>query len=336
MIMSGVQQLDWEAAAALLHDAQRFLLVTHAIPLPDGDAVGSIVGLARMLKQQGKDCTLLIAAPISDRFAFLTADAGIVSLDTLPASFHWDAVVALDCSRLDQAGGAQSVVESCHAPLLVIDHHATNPLYGAVNLVDSSVTSACALVHALAQRMSLPMDEGTATALLTGMVTDTLCFRIDGVTADLLTQAADLMRLGAPLKLIIENTLSRLQAGTLALHARALSRARCEDGVYWAAVLDEDFRATGLEPTSSYGLQSLLITDRCCQIAAVFAQLGDHVAVELRAVPGFDVSQIARQFGGGGHVGASGFQSDQPIDDVIAAALPLLRQIAAQGTPLYE
>lgn len=314
-----------------LQAANAPLLVCHVAP--DGDAIGGLTGLGQALHGLGKRPTLACADPVPAHFHFIPAAETIVHEITAP----FDLVVALDCSDISRIGGFVDLPAFKEVPLINIDHHLTNRYFGDENLINASVASTCEIVLQLLEYMALPIDVDIATSLLTGIVTDTRGFRTNNVTANVLQAALRLMERGASLPQIAYYGLDRRPTEAILLWGAALAQLEIEDGIIWTAIPLSMRQSTGHTGNGDAGLVSFLIGAEDADAAAVFTELADEqVDVSLRATAGFDVSQVALQFGGGGHALASGCTVQGSLEDVqerVLAALEtdLTRQRQSDG-----
>ena len=177
-----------------LRRAQRLLLTSHANP--DGDAVGSTLAAARLLRQLGKAAVVWLHDPVPRIYRALPGAERIHVGDEPPADFPglFDAVVVMECPSLDRTG-LEDALDGL--PLYNIDHHLGNGLYGKVNWVDTAAPAVGEMVYRLARAMNLAIDRDTANALYLTLVTDTGGFRFSNTTAAAFDAAADLVREGA-------------------------------------------------------------------------------------------------------------------------------------------
>jgi phosphoesterase RecJ-like protein len=308
-----------ERSRDLLAGCSRPLLVTHIAP--DGDAVGSLLGLGWALRVQGAAATLTCQDPLPIRFDFLP---GFNEVTSEPEG-DFDLLVSLDCSSPDRMGSIESHTGS--VPLLNIDHHVTNLDFGTVNLVDAEAVSTTHILYDLISDLGVALDERIATCLLTGLTTDTRGFRTSNVTSDVMRIALELMEAGALLPVITRNGLDRRPVGALRLWGAGLSRLKVVDGVVWASLPLEVQRAIGCEGLGDAGLTNLLLSAEEANVAVVFVETSNgQVEVGIRSVPGFDVSGIALELGGGGHPRASGCRVSGPLEEAEKRILAMLRE----------
>jgi phosphoesterase RecJ-like protein len=320
----GLTQAALEQAHQLIRSAQRPLLICHISP--DGDAIGSLVGLGRALRQMGLSPTLACADPISSSFSHIPDTEEIVSKIEGQVSDSFDLIIALDSSDMKRLGPFSDLPGFRDVPLLNIDHHATNVDFGDVNLVDRAASSAAEIVLHLLETMAVPLDADTATALLTGIVGDTRGFRTNNVTPQVVEAALRLMKAGASLPDVARHALDARSTAAIRLWGEALARLQFQDRVIWTNIPLAARRAAGYTGNGDASLVSFLIGDKDADAAAVFVEREDErVEVGLRARPGFDVAQVALQFGGGGHALAAGCTLPGPLEEAQARLLTVLK-----------
>jgi phosphoesterase RecJ-like protein len=322
--------LEWDKAEALLNDAQSVVIVTHVGP--DGDAIGSLLGLAHSLRRLGKQVITAVDDGVPDDLAFLPgAEAVLPSLDSTAA----DLVIAVDCGDESRMGKVGQAALSGGVPLINLDHHRTNTLFGRANLVDLATVAAAEGVLDWVTRLNVPLDQEIALCLLAGLVTDTLCFRTDNVTSDTLGKAQRLMAAGAPLAEIVLRTVSRRTYAGLRLWGIVMPGVKLEDHVIWAVLTRAMFEQAGYSGHDDDGLVSTLVQVEEAYISAVFKEREDGgIEISFRAVPGFDTANIALELGGGGHKLASGATLYEPVETLVPRVIDLLKTEARRGSPL--
>jgi phosphoesterase RecJ-like protein len=316
------RQEHLEQARRLVQAAQHPLLISHVAP--DGDAVGSLTGLGRALRQAGLVPTLACADPVPTRFNYVPDVEKIVQDIQVP----FDLVISLDCSDMERLGRFTQMSTFGSVPLLNIDHHLTNLYFGDVDLVDALASSTAEVVLRLLDHMAIPLDADTATCLLTGIVTDTRGFRTSNVAAPVVEATLRLMQAGASLPYITHHSLNCRPLAAILLWREALSSLQVEGHVIWTSIPQAMRRATGYTGNGDAGLVSFLVSAEDADVAAVFVEREDgRVEVGLRAVPGFDVARVALQFGGGGHALAAGCTLPGPLEKAQAQMLKELRGV---------
>ena len=293
--------------------AQRILVVSHI--RPDGDAVGSLVGLGLALREAGKDIQMVLTDGVPASFRHLE---GSKQVRNRPEG-RFDFICTVDCSDLNRTGGA---LNGYPQPDLNIDHHITNLEYARINLVEPSAVATAEMLAELLPAVKLPLNQPVSAALLTGIITDTIGFRTSNVTPKALRIAADLMELGANLPEIYRRGLVDRSFEAIQLWGAGLENLNREGGLVWTTLTLADRRAIGYPGRDDADLINVLSSIEDADIAVIFVeQPKNKVKVSWRAQPGIDVSLVALSFGGGGHPSASGAEIEGRLDEVRSAVI---------------
>ncbi len=318
--MSVAVELD--AVADEVRSAQKFLLTTHENP--DGDALGSLLGMHELLKQLGKDSCMFLGA---DEFP-LPWEYRKMPLEEVrnapPDDIDERTVVFLDCGNIDRMPVDFLHRDSVH--IVNVDHHHDNTRFGTVNLVDPGASCTAEIVWELAKELGADITPAIGNALYIGLVTDTGKFMYTNTSPRSHRMAAELIEAGVDAHGIYRRLYEELPFARLQLLSRALGTVqRYDDGALTAATLERaDFEETGAVESDSEGIVDHLRSVDGTKVALLVRELlsDDPVRshkVSLRATDGtVDVSLIARQLGGGGHRQAAGASSDLPLDDLLA------------------
>ncbi len=305
--------------AGRLAKAQRFAVVSHINP--DGDAVGSVLGMGLALEQAGKQVWMALCHGVPPDFRFLPG-AERIGL-AIPEDVPIDMVIAVDAGDRERLGSA---LPADWRVDLNIDHHATNTHYGLLNVVEPDAPSTTSILARYLPRWGLSLSTEVATALLTGLLTDTLGFRTESVTPDTLRLAASLMEKGAPLSTLYYETMVAKSFAALRYWGFGLSRMQRDGALVWSYVTQADRDAAGYEMEDDADLVNRLITAREAQVALIFVERsGPRVKMSWRAKAGWDVSHLARQFGGGGHAAAAGAILPGTLEEVMPRVLQATR-----------
>lgn len=310
-----------EHAGTLMEGAARVTVISHE--RPDGDAVGSLLGLSLALMQAGKEVVPVLSGGVPGRYRFLPGSDQVVK--ETPA--ETDLVVAVDCAADDRFG--LDVGEFPRPPDINIDHHPTNTRYAAANIIDEGAAATTEMLHDLLPAWGYEIDNPVATNLLVGLVTDTIGFRTSSTTAHSLQVAADLVERGAALDEIYERALIRMSFVAAAYWGRGLSRLEHDDGIVWTSLTMEDRRRVGYPGPDDADLVNLLMTIDEARVVVLFVeQPSGKVKVSWRAEPGIDVAEVAEGFGGGGHRPAAGAMIQGDLTEVQEKVLRATRQAA--------
>ena len=311
--------------AQLIQSARRVLLVSHVAP--DGDAIGSMLGLALLLREQGKELALACEDPVPDIYTWLPGSADIVR----QAGGPFDLIVSLDCSDERRMG---SVFHEGLAgiPLLNIDHHVTNTLFGTVNWVDPSSVATTQMILKLADALDWALSAPVADCLLNGMVTDTRSFRTYNVDVEAMRAVLRLMEAGAALNEIARKALDRRPLASVRLWGQAIDGLQTDGEILWTEVTRAMRQRWGLSENGDSGLANFLSGVRESKAVVVFTERDNGtIDIGMRSVPGYDVAKVAHRLGGGGHPQAAGCTLEGDLATIKERVLDEVRQGLAEA-----
>jgi phosphoesterase RecJ-like protein len=299
----------------------RFVLATHENP--DGDALGSLLGMSGLLRGLGKETEIFIAPadlPLPVEYRIFELD-GLIQEP--PDDISKRTVVFLDCGNIDRIS-ARVLRDGAH--LINIDHHHDNTLFGTINYVEPTASCTAEMVWDLTRDLGVSLTPAIAEALYVGLITDTGRFMYENTGARAHIMAADLIEAGVDVPGVYRRLYEELPPQKLALFALALARVqRFDEGQLTLASLDaEDFARAEAEESYSEGIIDQLRAVQGTKVAVLVRELtggerrGQH-KVSLRATDDcVDVSAIARAQGGGGHRRAAGFTTSLAREELIA------------------
>jgi phosphoesterase RecJ-like protein len=318
---TGLATSDLARAGAELRDRDRFLLTAHEGP--DGDALGSLLGMHHVLTQLGKDSVMFLAAkefPLPLEYRFLPLEE---VFHEPPADMVDRTVVFLDCGNIDRM--PVDFLSSGGNFTINIDHHHDNTRFGDVNLVEVRASSTAEIVYDLARHLGAEITPCIAAALYVGLITDTGKFMYENTNAHTHRVAAELIDAGVDVDDTYRRLYEHVPLEKLKLVARALEgiRLHCEDRLAVSSITADDYAATGAGEEMTEGVIDHLRSIEGVRVAAVVRDLGNRGRaarkVSLRSSDGeVDVSAIARQHGGGGHKRAAGFSTDLELDALVS------------------
>jgi phosphoesterase RecJ-like protein len=202
-------------------------------------------------------------------------------------------------------------------PIINIDHHTTNTHFGTVNWVDTRAASAAEMVLALVESLDVPLDSDIALCLLNGIVTDTCGFRIPNTPLQTMRAVLKLMEAGAQLPEITHHVFNRRPFSDICLWGRALNGVQLDGRIIWSQITRAMRQECAISENGDAGLVNFLGTTDEADVAVVLIEKDDsRIKVEMRSVPGVDVSAVAVALGGGGHPQAAGCTLDGDLDEV--------------------
>lgn len=314
------------AIAEQLERVERVLVVSHISP--DGDTLGSSLGLAWALRGRGLSVRLACADPVPPELNFLPGHEAY----TADRPGDEQLILVVDASDLERIGRIYQAEAFAAVPVVNIDHHVTNLRFGDINYLDPKASTA-ELILDLLTAWGLPLDKVTATCLLTGMVTDTRGFRTNSATAEVLRATVRLVDAGASLPAIMDAVFNHRPMELLRLWGQVMTSAQVTDGVLWVEVSQEMLRQTQSTPAAAKGLANFMSTfDGPC-VTVILRELETRqVEVSFRSRPSVDVSGVALAFGGGGHPQAAGCLVSGRLSDVRARVLAALQVAILEQT----
>lgn len=305
-----INALD-EHISSLLHNAHSILIVSHI--RPDGDAIGSLLGLGLTLEAAGKSVEMVLRDEVPEKFRSLP---GVDRIQALPSMQH-DVFIIVDSGDLERIGEDYILGN----PDLQIDHHATNPHFGKLNLVLPDEAATCVILAEKLPVWGFPIPKPAAIDLISGILTDTIGFRTSSTNANALRQAARLMDIGADLPAAYFDMLVKVSYENARYWGAGLSSLQRHDSLIWAVVKPEDREWSGYNGLDDGDLTDILSSIQDADIAVLFNVHSLNLTkISWRSKPGFDVSTLAHSFGGGGHAAAAGAELEMSLDE----AMPLI------------
>lgn len=306
-------------AAHLLAGAQRVAIMAHVNP--DADAIGTTLGLALGLQRLGKDVVAALSDPIPRYAQFLPGSDRILS--KLPAE-PFDVLLCADAADISRLGSLylDHPERFAATQVLNLDHHRTNPLYGTVNFVDPLASSSSELAFRLLRALDTPIDPGTATALLFGIVGDTGSFQNGATTPSALDVAGQLVRLGADnqkiaFQLFEWKTFAAARLFGQVLKTIDLDRAR---HIVFAYMSQEMLLNEGASADEMEGIAEYLRGIEEAEVVMLMKETPEgEIRVSMRSRPAVDVAAIASSLSGGGHRQAAGCTLPGPCEAARAA-----------------
>ena len=326
----GVKASSLEEVVAELRLRDRFLLTAHEGP--DGDALGSLLGMHHLLTQLGKDSVMFMAAkefPLPIEYRFLPLEE---VFHEAPADMADRTIVFLDCGNVDRM--PVDFLTAGDNFRINVDHHHDNTLFGDLNLLDTGASSTAEIVYQLAIALGARITPEIASALYVGLVTDTGKFMYENTNARTHRIAAELIDAGVA----VDDTYRRLYEHVPVEKLRLLSRAldgierHCDDQLVLTYITEADYAATGAGEEMTEGIIDHLRSIEGAKVAALVRDQGDRGRAarkaSLRSSGGeVDVSAIARKHGGGGHKRAAGFSTDLELEELVGF---LCHEVVAQ------
>lgn len=298
---------EFQKAVNTFAEAQRICIISHRSP--DGDAVGSNLALRLGLEAKGKEVVSACVDPIPENSTFLKG------ADTFVRDFNYedfDVIVSVDCGdpKLVAFGKEKPEIFSGTKPFINFDHHFSNENFGTINPVDPDECSTCIIMYKFFSYCQCPMTREIATCMLHGIYFDTGGMMHSNTTAEVMEVAGDLMGKGAELQRISKELFHTTPVNKLRLWGRIMEKTYVnEEGVTVSAVGRDDYTATGACSKDTGGVIDYLNAVPDSKYCVLLSEDENGLVKGSMRTQRDDVnlSEVASQWGGGGHPKASGF-----------------------------
>lgn len=291
--------------AEVLLNCQRPLLCGHV--MPDGDSLGSVLALGMALQTKGKEVTMVSSEPLPDLYEFLPGIKEVV-VGSVPER-DYDLLVVVDCSVPERLGSTIIPLVDSGLPVVVIDHHVNDQPFGNYNYVKSAAAATGEIIMDLLEQLGISLNLDLAINLYTAIVTDTGSFRYENTTPETHVKIAKLLECGVPVSLLSNLIFGEQPLKSIRLLAVALRNLEVSEcgRIAWISIEREEIEAVGAEDQHIEGLISYPRKIKGVELAISFRELDENkVKVSFRSKYTVDVNLLAKKFGGGGHVRASG------------------------------
>jgi phosphoesterase RecJ-like protein len=268
---------------------------------PDGDAIGSLLGLGLALRDAGKTVQMVLVDGVPSSFRHLEGSEWILKE---PKGEH-DTFITVDSADFRRVG---KFFENYGPPDINIDHHKTNENFGKLNLIEAEEVATAAILARHLPEWGYKITKPIAAALLTGIVTDTLGFRTSNTNPSALRLCAMLMETGVDMTELYMKSLVKKSFPAARYWGAGLSRLEQENGIVWATLTLNDRKLSGYGGNDDADLINMISAIEGNKVGMIFVEQSDnHVKISWRALePGIDVSPVAKYFKGGGHAAAAG------------------------------
>lgn len=291
-------------AWAYIYHAKKIGIICHQSP--DGDAVGSVIGLGVPLKRIGKDVTFICVDKVP-RYTEFLIDSELFVQDFDLSSY--DLLIVVDCGGPEQIKFPELKPGFFDKPVINIDHHSSNSNYGDVNIVDTKSPSTTSIIYKMLKEYGLTIDADIATALMLGIYYDTGSFMHPNTTLETFNVAADLSKIGARIDLIYGNMFKKLSPEHMKLWGRALNRAKFDDDNILSTVITrEELELFDTKDLDLSGLSDILNTVPEAKYSVLITEddKGNVKSSYRTRREDVDLSEICKKLGGGGHRMAAG------------------------------
>ena len=301
-----------------IQQRRRFLVTSHA--RPDGDAIGSTLALAHILRKMGKSAEIVLGDPVPLLYHPLPGSETIVHSSQVNGDY--DAVIILECDSVQRTRlrGLENLF------LINIDHHASSRPFANINWIDPSAVATAELIFRLAQAAQVKITPEIATCLYTAVLTDTGAFCYAPTNACTFELAKFLVEHGADPGKIAQSVYFSSPMSKMCLLGAALSRLERDGEITWMSVTRHDMERFGALDEDCEGLVNYALSISGVEVAIFFREVAhERIRVSIRSKGAVNVADIAQKFGGGGHECAGGFSTEGPVEEAAKRVLAELR-----------
>jgi len=300
--------------------ANKIVIASHV--RPDGDAIGSLLGLGLALRNAGKSVQMILVDGVSSSFKHLEGSELIIR----EPQGDRDTFITVDCADFKRTGKA---FENFGQPDINIDHHKTNENFGKLNLIEADEVATASILTKYLPIWGFDIDKPIAAALITGIITDTLGFRTSNTTPEALRQVAMLMETGVDMPDIYMRALVKKTFPAAKYWGAGLSSLEHKNNIVWSTLTLADRKSAGYGGNDDADLINMISAIDGNKVGMVFVEQSDnHVKISWRALEkDIDVSQVAKHFNGGGHAAAAGADIEGRLSEVEKEVLKKTREM---------
>lgn len=299
----------WANVKKVIKRSETFVITTHVYP--DGDAVGSALALAQILRDLGKKVLVVNHHSVPQMYKFLDPNGQMKAWDDSYAKRvkNRDVIFVVDVSTFERMGDVGPAIKESRATTICIDHHKTNDRFAKINIIADRSASTGELIYSLAKSLGVTISSRIADLLFTAVATDTGWFRFSNTSSSVFKTAAELTTKGVRPDKLYESTYENMPWQRMALLERVLStlHSACDGKIACMYATKKMFVETGATNEDTEGFIDHPRSLRDVKVIIFFREVDDTVKVSMRAKSdGPHVDEIAKQFGGGGHRRAAG------------------------------
>lgn len=304
-----------------------FVVTSHTAP--DGDNVGSCIGLTKFLKKMGKKAYYVLDDYFPQNLSFVYNTEKIYSSQEIGSLIkNADYVLAaLDCGDIKRLEIDENIVSNAHL-LVNIDHHKSNNLFGNINYVKDDASSTCELIYdILKQTDDSLIDYEIAMALYTGLVTDTGNFMYESARESSFTMAADLLSRGIDKQKIVRNIFQSDSFNYVKLISDVTSTLDKQGKIAYMLLEQQMLEKHDVDYSDTESLVNIAVNIDEVELGILFKEKEENlIKVSFRSKQWANVNEIAKKFGGGGHERASGCSINASMQEAVTMVLEHARE----------
>jgi len=320
----------WQEIVDIINEGKKFIITTHLFS--EGDAIGSELALKRFLCGLNKNAVIVNNEALPAVYRCFDTDRDVKFLRNKDVNINlndFDAIFIVDVADWSQLGDFADMIKASSITKICIDHHASNPGYADINVIDKHASSAGELIFDLITFMNGEITLEIATPLYLSIATDTGWFKFSNTSAKALKACSDLIQVGVKSEIIYEQLFQTKQMSYLKLLTLALSilRQECEGKVVWTKLTKDMIKSSGVPFVDTDVIIDLIRAVKEVEVVIIFREIGNRkTKISLRSKHTVDVAKLASDFGGGGHVRAAGASIPEPIDTAIGNVISGVRE----------
>ncbi len=320
----------WQEIVDIINEGKKFIITTHLFS--EGDAIGTELALKRFLCGLNKDAVIVNNEALPAVYRCFDTDQDVKFLRNKDVNINlndFDAIFIVDVADWSQLGDFADMIKASSITKICIDHHASNPGYADINVVDKDASSAGELIFDLITFMNREITLEVATPLYLSIATDTGWFKFSNTSAKALKACSDLIQVGVKSEIIYEQLFQTKQMSYLKLLNLALGilRPECDGKVVWTKLTKEMVKSSGVPFVDTDVIIDLIRAVKEVEVVIIFREVGNRkTKVSFRSKHSVNVAKLASDFGGGGHVRAAGASINEPIDTAIGNVMSGVRE----------
>lgn len=311
----------------LIESKNRFMITSHV--RPDGDSLGSSLGLYWVLRSLGKDVTVFMRDPVPHAYSRLPGAQTVQTGPEVPAPF--DAVFVIECSDAGRPG-----LEKLREQYLVnIDHHTTTVLFGDINWIDSTASAVGEMIYNLTKALGVPITKEIAECVYAAILTDTGSFHFSNTSERTFKVASELVRRGAEPARISRAIFYSYPFSKIKLLGMVLSTLHRDSTgqIAWLSMSSDVMTAAGASEEDTDGIVNYPLSMEEVEIVAFFKETEEGVyRTSLRSKGKANVAKVAEIYGGGGHRNAAGCTLRGDLEQLQAKMIVHLQEALARNS----
>ena len=312
--------------AAEIEKRNNFILLSHT--MPDGDSIGSLLGLYQGLKAMGKEVSMFLQDPVPAIYHYLQGSDLVLSPGQVRGAIK--NVIFLDCADEERAGQDALSIIAGRNFTINIDHHSSNTLFGDINYIQPKAAATAELVYELVKTLGIEINPPLANALYAAIIQDTGSFHHSNTTSSTFRTAADLLECGVQLETTRIKLFESKSRGDICLLGRALNSIKFSpDGkIAWMTITYQDAESLGAVDVHPEGIINHTLMVEGVEVGLLFREIAPgQIKIGFRSKGAVDVSKLAIGFSGGGHRQASGAQMDSSMEECQRKVIQAVRDV---------